>query len=213
MIWYLLKKLLIVLSNTWTFLSLFLANSLFGIAALKKKRAKHTPRVSQASGNPRRYLKRGRAFRLAAFQRNFASTRSTKVYAFRFVQENLFIFFFSKKKRRLEIFFRLAYHFTNRGRRVWCRKKAGFSTDFELSRVQYLLVEKKMLYRSVFRCQINNEFIENLGPGLCYCFVSIWMEGRSINHKYVFYIAPCRFCCKLCIDRKFWLRFIVDFAE
>lgn len=115
MIWYLLKKLLIVLSNTWTFLSLFLANSLFGIAALKKKRAKHTPRVSQASGNPRRYLKRGRAFRLAAFQRNFASTRSTKVYAFRFVQENLFIFFFSKKKRRLEIFFRLAYHFTNRG--------------------------------------------------------------------------------------------------
>lgn len=98
MIWYLLKKLLIVLLNTWTFLSLFLANSLFGIAALKKKRAKHTPRVSQASGNPRRYLKRGRAFRLAAFQRNFASTRSTKVYAFRFVQENLFIFFFRKRR-------------------------------------------------------------------------------------------------------------------
>lgn len=88
---YLLKKkLLIVLSNTRTTnLSLFLANSLFGIV-VKKKRAKHTPRVLQASGNPRRYLKRGRAFRLAAFQRNFASTRSTKVYA----QENLFIYFF-----------------------------------------------------------------------------------------------------------------------
>lgn len=211
MIWYLLKKLLIVLSNTWTFLSLFLANSLFGIAALKKKRAKHTPRVSQASGNPRRYLKRGRAFRLAAFQRNFASTRSTKVYAFRFVQENLFIFFF--RKRRDASKYSFDWRITLRIGEVWCRKKAGFSTNFELSRVQYLLVEKKMLYRSVFR-QINNEFkIENLGPGLCYCFVSIWMEGRSINHKYVFYIAPCRFCCKLCIDRKFWLRFIVDFAE
>ena len=126
--------------------------------------------------------------------------------------KKIYLFFFFRKRRDASKY-SFDSRITLRIGEVWCRKKAGFSTDFELSRVQYLLVEKKMLYRSVFR-QINNEFkIENLGPGLCYCFVSIWMEDRSINHKYVFYIAPYRFCCKLCIDRKFWLRFIVDFAE
>lgn len=94
--------------------------------------------------------------------------------AFRFAQENLFIFWGERKKRRndrLEIFLRrkLAYLFTNR--RASAREGEGdefdafiaerrqnFPLHFESSRVQYLRVEKKM-YRSIFRHQINNERI------------------------------------------------------
>lgn len=63
--------------------------------------------------------------------------------------------------------------------------------DFELSRVQYLRAEKKCCTVRFFGVRsIMNGFIENLGPKLRYCFVSMWMEDiRWINR--VFYIVHC----------------------
>lgn len=94
----------------------FLANSLFRIVAVtvkEKKNARNTRLEFEhrESGNPRRssgYLKRGRVFRLAAFQRNFASTAGTKALRLSSrARKFIFSFIYFRKRRRndrLEIY-------------------------------------------------------------------------------------------------------------
>lgn len=100
MIRYLLKKkLLIVLSNTRTFLSLFLANSLFGIVALKKKKTREAHASSFTGiGKSPTILKTWSRFPFGCVPTKFRVDQKHKSLRLPFRARKFIYFFFFEKE-------------------------------------------------------------------------------------------------------------------